>query len=77
VRLVRDWSVSAGQERDSRGRSCELVRKPVLAVNRLSERRLTRESPGQAPFFVSLEEAQLLRRVRHEKVLRLLVVQRL
>ncbi|MFI2617277.1 hypothetical protein [Streptomyces sp. NPDC018584] len=40
-----------------------------------SGRRLTGKSPGQAPSFVPLEEAELLRRVRHQKVLRLLAVQ--
>jgi hypothetical protein len=39
-----------------------------------AEGRLTGKSPGQAPFLVPLEEAELLRRVRHEKVLRLLAV---
>lgn len=37
-------------------------------------RRLTGRSPGQAPSLIPLEEAQLLRRIRHQQVLRLLIV---
>jgi hypothetical protein len=74
VGLVRDWSGSTGQERYRCGRNWELARKPGSAESKLRERRLTGERPGQAPFFVRLEEAQLLRRVRHQKILRLLVV---
>ncbi|MGW0584214.1 hypothetical protein ACWD25_51855, partial [Streptomyces sp. NPDC002920] len=61
-----------GKEGYSSGRNWELARKPGSVESGLSERRLTGENPGQAPFFVPLEEAQLLRRVRHEQVLRLL-----
>jgi hypothetical protein len=44
-------------------------------VNRdANERRLTAQRPGQVPLFVLLEEAELLRRVRDEEVLGLLVV---
>ncbi|MFF1354680.1 winged helix-turn-helix domain-containing protein [Streptomyces sp. NPDC058297] len=39
-----------------------------------SKRRLTGKNPVQAPLLGPLEEAELLRRVAHQQVLRLLVV---
>ncbi|MFB7575922.1 hypothetical protein, partial [Streptomyces sp. NPDC056165] len=45
------------------------------AVSGANKRRLMVERPGQAPLFECLEEAELLRGVRHQEVLRLLVVQ--
>ncbi|MER0443946.1 hypothetical protein ABR738_05100 [Streptomyces sp. Edi4] len=39
-----------------------------------SGRRLTGKRPGQAPIFEALEEPELLRRVRHQQILGLLVV---
>ncbi|GGS76651.1 hypothetical protein GCM10010222_17300 [Streptomyces tanashiensis] len=52
----------------------EFRRKSAAAMDEAVERRLTGKSPGQAPLSVSLEEAEPLRRVRHEKILRVLVV---
>lgn len=71
---VRDWSGRAGQERDTGGMNWEFRRKRDPFLGKANERRLTGKSPGQAPLFVPLEEAELLRRVRHEKIFRLLVV---
>jgi hypothetical protein len=34
---------------------------------------LTGENPGRAPFFVRVDEARLLRRIRHQEVLFLLM----
>ncbi len=72
--LVRDWSGTAGLEWERRGRNWGNRKRPMSASN---QRHLTGKNPGQAPFLVLLEEAEPLRRVRDEEVLRLLVVQQL
>ena len=59
--LVRDWSRRAGQEGDNGGRKWEVWHKPAPALSGSGERRLTGKRPVQAPFFVRLEEAELLR----------------
>lgn len=51
------------------------LRTSAIEHSQCSGRRLTGRSPGQAPFLVPLEEAQLLRRIRHQEILRLLAVQ--
>jgi hypothetical protein len=66
--VAADRDAAGGPDRGSGTRGRRAVE------SGLSERRLTGENPGQAPFLVRLEEAQLLRRVRHQEVLRLLVV---
>jgi len=66
--------VEVCQRRDTGGRNWELGKISSRLPDVAGEGRLLGIGPGQAPFLVLLEEAQLLRRVRHQQVLRLLVV---
>ncbi|MFB6842091.1 hypothetical protein [Streptomyces sp. NPDC056361] len=62
------------RERETSEMNWEFRRKCDPFLQGTSERRLAGESPAQAPLFVPLEEAELLRRVGHQQVLRVLVV---
>ncbi|MFD7136865.1 hypothetical protein [Streptomyces sp. NPDC059894] len=71
--LARKCPGTVGQRWDTSGRNREQGRISTHLLVVCLEGRLTGKCPGQAPF-QRLEEAQLLRRVRHQEVLRLLVV---